>query len=169
MTNKLSAEHRKDAALDAIEVGRYLTYRGATYRIDTCEIEDGEVLISDPNTGEQSTLTVEDFLTDENSVVLGLLPIFDNSEEDPRLLVAAYTRQQFDRLQESGADIMKSLSERSIMNYQPQTTQSVVGQSYIPADKSVFVELVFDPSVPEKEYASISKKLTEQLGPIFGR
>ena len=103
---KLSVEQRQDAALDAIEEGSYLTYRGETYRIDTCEIEDGNVLISDPNSGEQSTLAVEDFITDDRAKVLGLFPIFDNSEQDPALHVAIYTRQQLDRLYATGTEIM---------------------------------------------------------------
>ena len=111
MTNKLSMEHRKDAALDAIEVGSYLTYRGETYRIDTCEIEDGEVLISDPNTGSQSTLSVEDFLADESGAVLGLFPIFDNAEEDPTLYSAVFTKQQMDRLKESVEGLMDIINE----------------------------------------------------------
>lgn len=111
MTNKLTVEQRQDAALDAVEEGRYLTYRGETYRIDTCEIEDVNVLISDPNTGAQSTLSVEDFLTDENATVLGLFPIFDNSEEDPTLNVAVYTKQQLTRLYETGGYIMDLISE----------------------------------------------------------
>lgn len=58
------------------------------------------------------------------------------------------------------------------MNTQPQPTQPAVDQSYIPEDNSVFVELKFNPNVPEKEYAAVSKKLTEQIkqmGPIFGQ
>ena len=41
----MSKEKREEAALSAMETGSYVVYRGETYRIDTCEIEDGEVLI----------------------------------------------------------------------------------------------------------------------------
>ena len=108
---KLSIEDRQQAALDSIEEGSYLVYRGETYRIDTCEIEDGNVLISDPNSGEQSTLAVEDFITDDQAKVLGLFPIFDNSEEDPALKVAVYTKQQLTRLYETGESIMNIINE----------------------------------------------------------
>lgn len=108
---KLSIEDRQQAALDSIEEGSYLVYRGETYRIDTCEIEDGNVLISDPNSGAQSTLAVEDFITDDQAKVLSLFPIFDNSEQDPTLFVAIYTRQQLDRLYGTGADIMDIITE----------------------------------------------------------
>lgn len=111
MPNKLSIEDRQQAAVDSIEEGSYLIYRGETYRIDTCEIEDGEVLISDPNTGSQSTLSVEDFLTDESGAVLGLFPIFDNSEEDPTLYNAVFTKQQMDRLKESVEGLMDIINE----------------------------------------------------------
>lgn len=107
----MSKEKREEAALSAMETGSYVVYRGETYRIDTCEIEDGEVLISDPNTGSQSTLSMEDFLADESGAVLGLFPIFDNAEEDPTLHNAVFTKQQMDRLKESVEGLMDIINE----------------------------------------------------------
>lgn len=106
-----SKEKREKAAVMAMEEGSYVVYRGETYLIDTYETDDGEVLISDPNTGSQSILSVEDFLADESSAVLRLFPIFDNSKEDPTLYNAVFTKHQMDRLKESAEGFMDIINE----------------------------------------------------------
>lgn len=107
----MTKEKREKAAVMAMEEGSYVVYRGETYLIDSYEIDDGEVLISDPNTGAQSTLTVEEFVGDESAAVLRLFPIFDNSEEDPTLYNAVFTKHQMDRLKESAEGFMDIINE----------------------------------------------------------
>lgn len=105
-----SQQQRLSDATEAVEKGAYLVYRGETLRIDTCEIEEGQVIISDPNTYVQYDVTMGDLMQDEGFKVLALYPIFDNSKQDPVLVNITACRSAIDRVNQSATDILSTLN-----------------------------------------------------------
>ena len=103
-------QQRLSDATEAVENGTYLVYRGETVRIDTCEVEDGQVIVSDPNSGEQSSIDISDLVQDDGFKVLALFPIFDNSKEDPVLVNITACRSAIDRVKQSAIDILSTMN-----------------------------------------------------------
>lgn len=92
---------RKALAKAALAAGAYLQFNRTTYRIDSCELDDEYVNVTDPNDEFGSTsitrVDIDEFVADNASKVMELRPIFDNSLEDPVIINVAMYREQIVR------------------------------------------------------------------------
>lgn len=109
--------NREELAAKALEDGSYLVYKGETFRIDSCELQDGQVIVSDTESSEQHYITIEDFVLDTESKVLGLFPIYDNSLEEPSLVNLSICQSKIKELMECSAGLMEKINDIRIDAY----------------------------------------------------
>lgn len=102
-------EERLKLAKKALESGSYLEFRGETFRINA--VENGYVLVDDPDDRESNDIDVEEFVADRSSKVFELKPTFDNSLEDPRIVNYSIPAAKLEAIIESSVGLFETIME----------------------------------------------------------
>lgn len=107
--SKITEEERLELAKKALESGSYLEFRGETFRINA--VENGYVLVDDPDEHESHDVTIDEFVADRSSKVFELKPTFDNSLEDPRIINYSISAGKLNSIMESAGGLFETIME----------------------------------------------------------
>lgn len=107
--SKPTEEERLELAKKALESGSYLEFRGETFRINA--VENGYVLVDDPDERESHDVTVGEFVADRTSKVFELKPTFDNSLEDPRIVNYSISAAKLEAIMKTAGELFETIME----------------------------------------------------------
>ena len=107
--SKITEEERLELAKKALESGSYLEFRGETFRINA--VENGYVLVDDPDEHESHDVAIDEFVADRSSKVFELKPTFDNSLEDPRIANYSIPAAKLEAIIESAGGLFETIMQ----------------------------------------------------------